>query len=139
MKKTIWFAIAIVFFGLIVAIFTWMYAFRKADLSASSQKAETEISASDLLKKFESNETDANTSYRDKVIIVSGTIDKITEDSTTVSVYLKNPGDVSGVMCGFNKSMIDKSTIKSGNSIRVKGICTGYLMDVVLNKCSLEK
>ncbi|NVO11053.1 MAG: hypothetical protein HXX16_13915 [Bacteroidales bacterium] len=139
MKRTIWFAIAIVFFGLIVAIFIWLYAFRKADLSASSQRAETEIAATDLLKKFESNESEANTAYLGKVIIVSGTIDKITEDSTIVSVYIKNPEDVSGVICGFNKTMIDKSTIKLGNSIRVKGICTGYLMDVVLNKCSMEK
>ncbi|NOU16458.1 MAG: hypothetical protein HOO91_02735 [Bacteroidales bacterium] len=139
MKKTIWFAVAIVFFGLIVAIFVWLYAFRKADLSVSSQKAEIEIAATGLLKKFESNEAEANTAYLGKVIIVSGTIDKITEDSTTVSVYLKNPEDVSGVMCGFNKTMIDKSIIKPGNSVRVKGICTGYLMDVVLNKCSMEK
>lgn len=139
MKKTIWFAIAIVFLGLIVAIFIWLYAFRKADLSVASQKAETEIAATDLLKKFESNETEANTTFLGKVIIVSGTIDKITEDSTNVSVYLKNPEDISGVMCGFNKTMIDKTTIKTGSTLRIKGICTGYLMDVVLNKCSLEK
>ncbi len=139
MKSTIWFAIAVVFLGLIVAIFIWLYAFRKADLSVASQKAETEIATTDLLKKFESNETEANTTFLGKVIIVSGTIDKITEDSTIVSVYLKNPEDVSGVMCGFNKSMIDKTTIKTGNTVRIKGICTGYLMDVVLNKCSVEK
>jgi len=139
MKKTIWIALAVVILGIIAAIFIWLYTFRKADLSVASQKAEIEISSTDLLKKFESNEESANTAYLGKVIIVSGTIDKITEDSTNISVFLKNPDEIAGVICGFNKTMIDKTTIKPGDAIRVKGICTGYLMDVVLNKCSVKK
>ena len=139
MKKIIWLALAAFMLGLIVAIFAWLYAFRKADLSVVSQKAEVEISATDLLEKFESNEAAANTAYLGKVIIVAGTIDNITEDSTNVSVNLKNPDDISGVMCGFNKSSIDRSSLKVGGNVRIKGICTGYLMDVVLNKCAVER
>jgi len=139
MKKIIWLALAAFMLGLIVVIFAWLYAFRKADLSVVSQKAEVEISATDLLEKFESNEAAANTAYLGKVIIVAGTIDNITEDSTNVSVNLKNPDDISGVMCGFNKSSIDRSSLKVGGNVRIKGICTGYLMDVVLNKCAVER
>ena len=54
-------------------------------------------------------------------------------------IYLKNPEDAAGIMCGFDKTAIDKSNLKPGDTIRIKGICTGYLMDVVLNKCTLEK
>jgi len=139
MKKIIWFALAVVLIGIIIGIFMWLYAFRKADISVASKKADIEIKAADLLKNFTDNEDTANKTYLDKVVLVSGIIDKISEDSTSVSIYIKNPEDMAGVMCGFNKAAIDKSTLKKGDEIRIKGICTGYLMDVVLNKCALEK
>jgi len=139
MKKIIWFALAVVLIGIIIGIFMWLYAFRKADISVASKKADIEIRATDLLKNFSDNEEVANKTYLDKIVLVSGLIDKITEDSTSVSIYLKNPQDMAGVMCGFDKSAIDKSALKSGDEIRIKGICTGYLMDVVLNKCAVEK
>lgn len=139
MKKIIWYVLALFFLGLVVAIFVWLYTFRKAELSVASQKAEITISSSDLLNKFTMNEESANTAFLDKVIIVSGIVDKITEDSLSVSIYLKTPEDIAGVMCGFNKSEIDKSAINPGDPIKIKGICTGYLMDVVLNKCSIEE
>jgi hypothetical protein len=139
MKKIIWFALAVVMLGIIIGIFTWLYAFRKADTSVASKKADIEIKATDLVKNFTDNEEAANKTYLDKVVLVSGIIDKISEDSTSVSIYLKTPQDMAGVMCGFNKTAIDKSTLKPGDEIRIKGICTGYLMDVVLNKCAIEK
>jgi len=139
MKKTAWIALALVFIGIIFGTFVYLYTFRKADLSVTSQKADIEIKAYDLLQKFTDNEELANKAYLDKIIAVTGVIDKITEDSTSVSIYLKNPEDMSGVMCGFNKSTIDKSSLKVGETALIKGICTGYLMDVVLNKCSIER
>jgi hypothetical protein len=139
MKKIIWFSLAVVFIGLVVGTFTYLYVFRKAEVSVASQKADMEINASELLKKFTDDETSANVSFLDKVIIVEGLIENISEDSATISVYLKNPDDIAGIQCGFDKEAIDKSTLKQGDKIRVKGKCTGYLMDVVLNKCAVEK
>lgn len=139
MKKKNLIFLAVIVIGLIVGTIVYLYTFRKADLSVASRKADIEINASELLKKFTDNETSANAEFLDKVIVVNGLIDKISEDSTEISVYLKSPEDMAGVMCGFNKTTIDKSTLKSGSNIRIKGICTGYLMDVVLNKCSVEK
>jgi hypothetical protein len=139
MKKYIWFLLIIVLAGIVIGIFIWLYTFRKADLSVASQEAEIEISAADLLNKFELNEENANKVYLGKVIVVVGPVDRITEDSTTISVYLKKADESSGIMCGFNKSTINKTFIKSGDTVRIKGVCTGYLMDVVLNKCAVEK
>jgi len=139
MKKIIWFILTFVLLGIIIGIFMWLYAFRKADISVASKKADIEIKAADFLKNFTDNEETANKTYLDKVVLVSGIIDKITEDSTSVSIYLKNPQDMAGVMCGFNKAAIDKSSLRVGDTVRIKGICTGFLMDVVLNKCVIEK
>ena len=70
-------------------------------------------------------------------MLVSGTVDSVTEDSLGYSVYLKEKDAISGIVCSFDKSSIDSARVKPGAQINVKGICTGYLMDVVLNKCSL--
>jgi hypothetical protein len=139
MKRIVWIVLGLFMVGIITGTFVYLYTFRKADLSVASKKAEIEIKAAELLKNFTEKEDSANAVFLDKILAVEGLIDKVTEDSTSITVYLKNPEDLAGVMCGFHKSSIDKSTLKTGNSIRIKGICTGYLMDVVLNKCAIER
>jgi uncharacterized protein YpmB len=139
MKKIIWVVLIFVIIGVVFGSFVYLYTFRKADLSVASKKADIEIKAADLLKNFTEKEDSANTAYLDKILSVNGIIDKVTEDSASITVYLKNPEDVAGVMCCFHKSTIDKSTLQPGTAVYVKGICTGYLMDVVLNKCAVVK
>jgi hypothetical protein len=138
MKRIVWIVLGLFLVGIVAGTFVYLYTFRKADLSVASKKAEIEIKATELLKNFTEKEDSANAAFLNKVLAVEGLIDKVTEDSTSITVYLKNPEDLAGVMCGFHKSTIDKSSLKPGNSIRIKGICTGYLMDVVLNKCAVE-
>jgi hypothetical protein len=122
----------------IIALIVWKWTFKKSDVSMASKKAEVEIEATILTQEFESNEENANAKYLGKVIMVSGMISAISEEGQDLSVYLKQREDVSGVMCAFSKGTVDTILIKVGNTIKIKGICDGYLMDVKLNKCSLE-
>jgi hypothetical protein len=120
------------------AVTVWKYTFRKAESSVVSKKADVEIAASDLLNAFETDENQANTLYLDKIVLVTGKIETVSEDSIGLSVYLKESDSVSGILCSFEKGSVEPSSLQSGNIVRIKGICTGYLMDVVMNKCSLE-
>ena len=138
-RKLIRFILALVVVGVVVFIAVWRYTFRKAETSVSSAKAELEILATDLVKKFENNEDSANAAFLDKVILVIGTVDNVKQDSTGTNIYIKEQGEMAGVMCSFSNDMVDPVGIKTGEQLRVKGICTGYLLDVVINKCSLEK
>ena len=137
-RKTI-LAFILVIAAIIFAMVVWKWTFKKSDVSMASKKADVEIEADILTHKFESNEDEANAKYLGKVIVVSGIVSTLHEDDQNFSVYLKKEGDISGVMCTFNKSSIDTTRIKIGNQVRIKGICDGYLMDVKLNKCSLDK
>lgn len=139
MKKITWIALALIILGLVVGSFTYLYVFREADTNVASKKPDFIIQAAKLLKEFTNDENAANAKYIDKVILVKGMVDKVSTDSASVSVYLMSPDNVSGIQCGFDIKAIDLASIKQGDSIKVKGICTGYLMDVVLNKCSIEK
>jgi Na+-translocating ferredoxin:NAD+ oxidoreductase RnfG subunit len=125
--------------AIIVALVVWKWTFKKSDVSMASQKADVEIEADILTQEYENNEEAANAKYLGKVIVVSGIISSLNEEEQGLSVYLKKSEDMSGVMCTFSKDEVDTTLIKVGNKIKIKGICDGYLMDVKLNKCSLEK
>jgi hypothetical protein len=135
MKRII---IIILVVGLVAGVATWKYVFRKAETSVASKKADVEISAKDLLNAYETNEDTANAKFLNKIIQVEGTVAEVKTDTSGYSVYLKEPESVSGVLCGFNKEVKIEKHIKTGDVVIIKGICSGYLMDVVLNKCSFE-
>jgi hypothetical protein len=120
------------------ALVVWKYTFRKSDLNVALQKVDVEITAADLLQAFESDESKANELYLDKVLLVTGAVESVSEDSVGISVYLKIPDDLSGIICGFDKTASVES-VEKGSVVRIKGMCTGYLMDVVMNRCSLEQ
>ena len=124
---------------ILVVFFVWRWTFRAADTSVASKKTDVTIESGVLMKAYFSNEDSTNTLYLNKVVAVTGTIDAINEKDQEIQVYLKKKDEMAGVMCGFYKTEIDKNTIKTGQVITVKGICTGFLMDVVLTKCSILK
>ena len=113
--------------------------FRKADTDVSKKTADFELSAKALVENFEMNEDSANIQYLDKIVLVEGNVNNISEKEDVIMVYLKENEDLAGVLCGFNPGSINLQSLQVGNKIKVKGICTGYLLDVVLNKCSIEE
>lgn len=135
-KKTILIAIAVLVL-LAFVILAVRYTFREPDKSVGSEPAVASLSASQLLKLYEENEDSANQLYLGKVISVTGIVDSYSEDSVSLSVYLKNAGDFSGVTCVFDKSTINADSFRTGAETTIKGICSGYLFDVILNKCAL--
>ncbi len=138
MKGKLRYILAFLVFALLGTYAIWKYTFRESDKNVASEKPDYAITASGLLEAFEKDEVAANTLYLDKVLLVSGTVESVTPDTSGVSVYLKESDALSGVICSFDKKSIDTAIIKKGLQASVKGICTGYLMDVVMNKCSME-
>jgi hypothetical protein len=124
---------------ILVGLLALRWVFKPAEASMASEKAAAEISAADLISAFETDEPKANESYLGKVILVTGTIDKIDEDSASVSVTLKQPESISGVICTFSKETVSENVFSAGKEIKVKGKCDGYLMDVILTKCSVAE
>lgn len=98
------------------------------------------VSSSDLIQDFESNENTANAKYLGKVISVTGIVAKTELNGSTQTIFLKSHSRVAFVNCQFEKTYTDKiAGLQTGQTITVKGICTGMLMDVVLNRCALMK
>jgi hypothetical protein len=102
-----------------------------------SKKADVEINAADLLNAFETDEAKANELYLGKIVSVTGIVESVSEDSVGISVYLKENEAFAGIICSFDRSADNVTSIDKGNTVEIKGICTGYLMDVVLNRCAV--
>lgn len=88
------------------------------------------VSAAELFRSFESNETEANKLYLDKVLEVTGKITEVSSNQNGVPVLtLETENIIFGVRCTMEKT---ESLVQVGETITIKGICTGYLSDVII-------
>ena len=122
---------------LVAALVTWKWVFKEQDKSVGSQAADMVVPAGLLVKDFENDENKANLKYLNKVIVVTGLTDNKTENDKNITVVLKSNNDVAGVSCSFDKTTLGNTGFEKGKTIKVKGVCTGFLMDVVLIRCVL--
>jgi len=126
--------IFILLFGaLLLAGMYGVFLYNKPVQSIRNVDPFVEIDSNELLEAFEADEAAANGKFLDKVLLVSGVIDKIEESEGRVNIFLKTKNPFSSITCELEQTdLLDK--YKSGDLISVKGLCSGYLMDVVLIK-----
>lgn len=91
------------------------------------------VTATELYQKFTSNEMQANQAYLNKVLQVSGQVLEIKHTHHAGKVVVLNTGDpMFGVACTLDNLQTLEKAVKPGARIVVKGVCTGYLTNVVL-------
>lgn len=135
MKPLVKIALFVVFFLALAGILTALYLFNKQHKDLEKVKPDFVISAIDLQKAFEENETSAASTYVNKVLEVTGIIESVkTGENNVLSIVLKTGNDLSTVICTFTPE-IDPSKFTPGNQITARGECSGFLMDVLLNNC----
>jgi hypothetical protein len=94
------------------------------------------VTAQAILDAYNADEKKANKLYLDKAIEVSGEvtdISKTQQGKTVVSLKTSNP------MAGIRCTMKEAAEVKAGDNVKIKGICSGFLMDVTLIDCYLVK
>ena len=112
--------------------------YNKPHVNVASEKADITITANKLFANFSNDEEKANAKYLDKILEVKGVIGKIAKEEKVI-INLNTGDDFGSVLCHLSDSSTEKvKDIKEGESIKVKGICTGFLMDVVLVKCEIN-
>ncbi len=105
--------------------------YNRTQKSTLDIEAITSSTTTAIVKEFEVDESSANKKYNGKVVLVKGIIQSIDLNDSTQRVTLK--GEVSGVIGELEKSERKKaSQLKVGDSLILKGVCTGFLMDVIL-------
>ena len=137
MKYYVKIALFFVVFIAIGSILAALILFNKKHPDTAKVKPDFVLMATGLQKDFENNEAAASAKYINKILEVSGTILSVTPaDSTNTNISLKTGNEMSSVICTFRK-LADPSKFKPGENITLRGECSGYLMDVLLNNCSV--
>lgn len=134
MKKKIFLALFLA--GIAIAGFLGYMYQKPAEKTVSGQAVYT-LNASDLYAQFEENEAKANEKFLNQVVAVKGKISDIEKtDSLGINITLESEG-MFGVICEVTEGY-ENLSLKAGDSVTVKGLCTGVLMDVVLVKCLID-
>ncbi|OEK07847.1 hypothetical protein A8C32_15305 [Flavivirga aquatica] len=129
--------IILIIIVVLTMVFVYVSIYNKPHINIEKSTANISIKSSDLLNDFTVDETKANEKYLDKIIQVEGIISEISLDKEGRRIIALEGEDLLGnVTCYLsNEKNKTNERLKRGQSIIIKGICTGYLMDVVLVRC----
>ena len=131
----------ILFILLIITIIGGVIGFKmanKSHLDISTSTPKITLQATKLIDEFLLDETKANNNYLDKLIAVNGTISSIKIKEEKGIISLKTEDDFGSILCHLSEEATkNMSHLTNGQSIQIKGICTGFLMDVILVRCEI--
>ncbi len=131
MKKSYIIIILLLILSVVWVVFRMYNKPHRDPLSESSIK----ISATELFRSYESDEATANGLYLDKVVEITGKIAEITTNQEMIPIVaLETENPMFGIRCTMVGPTINA---KPGDSVTIKGICTGYLSDVVIIKSTI--
>jgi hypothetical protein len=100
-----------------------------------ANEAAIKVSAAELFKLYENDETKANESFLDKTLEITGTVGEITfNQEKKPIVMLQTENTFFGVRCTMLDNVI---SAEPGQTITLRGICTGYLSDVVIIQATI--
>lgn len=123
---------------LLIAAFVAYNTYNKPHVNVGETSSDITITAAEILNDFTSDETSANAIYLEKIIEVTGVISDIKVERKKGIITLKTNDDFGSVLGHLSDEATNTiSTLKIGQTITLKGICTGYLMDVILVKCEI--
>jgi hypothetical protein len=137
MKTYVKIALFIVSFIALSAILAALYMYNLKQTDMAKAKPDVVITAPALQKAFEADEAAASAMYINKILEVTGTIASVKPAANSVvSISLVTGDDISSVICTF-PAIADPSKFITGNEITLRGECSGFLMDVLLNNCAI--
>lgn len=137
MKPYVKIALFVVAFIAISGILAALYLYNLKHTDMAKAKPDFIITATALQKEFEENEATASSKYINNILEVTGMIESVTPaDSNNVSLSLKTGSDMSSVICTL-AAIADPSKLKTGDEITIRGECSGFLLDVLLNNCAI--
>jgi len=141
MKFLIKLFLGLTLLGIISVLLGYFFIYNKPQPNYEKADAEYKMPARDLFREFVQNKAQADSLYTGKIVLIDGQLSRIEQvDSLVLAVFVFGSGmfGEEGVRCtmlpNFKERLILYDTTAS---IRVKGFCTGYNNDVILEHCSI--
>ncbi len=116
------------------------YNYSKPTPSANELKTDFSFSAKDFYQEFDTNEEVATQKYQNKVIEVEGNVDStFSNDQGGKIILINSEGGMGNIIFELDTSINLSKTYTKGDRLKLKGICSGKLIDVVLNRSIVIK
>jgi tRNA_anti-like len=114
------------------------YMYNKPVASLEKKKADVEATADEIIAAYEADEKAADGLYLGKVVQVTGKVSVITEEGGTKKIQLETSNPMALIICEMETGT-ETEGVKAGDMVSVKGMCSGYLSDVILVQSTLVK
>jgi tRNA_anti-like len=96
--------------------------------------------ASDLYTAYENNEQLGDSLYKNKLLEVTGNIVEISKNNEgEYEVLLETNSELGYVACKVENSSPNQNLLVENKLIKLKGVCSGLMMDVILINCTIVK
>ena len=106
--------------------------------SVLESKADFSLSAAELIDAFSENETEAYALYGGKVLEVQGAVMQVTGDESAPILMLGDTSRNISISCYLQTGTAQQyAGLERGDVVKVKGICNGMLMDIMLDRAIL--
>lgn len=98
------------------------------------------VNAASLVEEFTNSEENAMIKYvgtADKMLVtqIEGTISEIKKEGEQTIIFLDSGNPISSVSCTLDKKEQLSGNYQAGSSIILKGLVTGILGDVIIDRC----
>ncbi len=127
-----------IFLVAVLGLLVSLYYYNKPHVDVRASEAAYILTVQNLIDEYRNNENESDKKYSENVIQVKGTVFEISVLKGNSVITLKDEGLESSIICHMlpedNKRALQ---LKMGDEINIKGICTGYLMDVIMVRCTL--
>ncbi|HZH70757.1 MAG TPA: hypothetical protein VFD80_09920 [Flavobacteriaceae bacterium] len=119
--------------GVLLVSFVFIKMYNKPHIDMVNAQPQFVVSVIELANEFQTDENEANQKYLDNVLQVKGEVAAISTNNGKSVLTLRQEGSSTQVICTLNASENKKVLqLKEGQQVTVKGICTGFLLDIML-------
>ncbi len=130
--------IALFFLAVVLGLLVSVYYYNKPHVDVEKSEAAYVLTAQSLIDEYQKDEAVTDKKYSEHVILVKGNILEISTLKGNGVITLNDGDPESSIICHMLPSQNAKTlTLKKGQSINIKGICTGYLLDVIMVRCTI--
>jgi hypothetical protein len=110
------------------------YLWHKPPRTAEDEKPFATVNADALFTEFSTDEVAATAKYLNKVLEINGKVADIKKDASGNTDVILETSDILGTVVCTLKNGANADGTEIGTTVDLKGICTGYLSDVILNQ-----
>jgi hypothetical protein len=126
---------------LVVLVLTFaLKQLNKTHTDIRSSRPTMVLTAQNLISEFEEDEEAATIKFTEKLIQFDGTIFNISISDGNSIITIKKNGSESGIICQMlMEDNLNSIKLKKGENVTIKGICSGFLLDVIMVRCIIVK